>query len=127
MKTTTAREIMTDRVISIGPDQMVTEAMKLMLRWHISGLPVVDEAGGLAGIITEIDVVNLAVDGNAGDTRVGDVMSREVVTFGPDATVCDMVKCFSAQRLRRVPIVKDGRVLGIVSRRDILRDMLERY
>lgn len=127
MKTVNAGDIMTTNVITANKDMLLTEVMELLLRWHISGLPVVDDNGRMVGIISEIDLVNLAFDGNAADTRVEEVMSKDVVSFGPEASLSELVKCFSKQRLRRVPIVEGDKVLGIVSRRDILRDMLRRY
>jgi CBS domain-containing protein len=127
MKTTKAADVMTSEVITANKSMMLTEVMDLLLRWHISGLPVVDGDGRLLGIISEIDLVNLAFDGNAGDTTVEEAMTADVVCFAPDADLSDMVMCFSRQHLRRVPIVEDGKVVGIVSRRDILREMLRRY
>ncbi len=128
MRAVKAREIMTKTVITAGVDMRLTEVMEQLLRWHISGMPVVDDENRLIGIITEYDLVNLAFDGNAADTKVGDVMTREVTSFSPDTLMAVIAKTFSAQRLRRAPIVDvEGRVIGIVSRRDILRELLRCY
>ena len=61
----TAREIMTENVITVREDIVLTKVIKLLLRWHISGVPVVDEEGKLVGIITEHDVVNFMLSGDA--------------------------------------------------------------
>jgi len=127
MKIVRARDIMTRPVITAREDMRLTEVMRLLLRWHVSGLPVVDENERVVGIISEHDLVNLALDGNAEDTTVGEVMTREVTWFPPEAPIADIASCFSARRLRRVPIVERGRLVGIVSRRDILRELLRRY
>jgi len=127
MKTTKAADVMTSQLITVTPDMLLTDVMKLLLRWHISGAPVVDENGKLLGIISEIDLVNLAFSGNAADTTVDEAMTKNVTSFPPEAEMADLVHCFSSERLRRVPIVKDDKVVGIVSRRDILREMLQRY
>lgn len=127
MKTMKAGDLMTTDVITARKDMMLTEVMELLLRWHISGLPVVDDEGNLVGIISEIDLVNLTFSGNAADTSVEEVMTRNVTTFAPDSDLAQLIECFSRGRLRRVPIVENGRVVGIVSRRDILREMLKRY
>ncbi len=127
MKTTKAADIMTATVLTVKKDMMLTDVIALLLRWHISGLPVVDDDDNLIGIVSEIDLVNLAFDGNARDTTVEEVMTTSVVSFGPNALLAEMASCFSKQRLRRVPIVGNGKVVGIVSRRDILREMLRRY
>ena len=127
MKTTKASDIMTDKVITVKKDLVVTEAIALLLRWHISALPVVDDEGKMIGIISEIDLVNLAFDGNAADTTVEDVMITNIIYFGPHTELADLVRTFSKKHLRRVPIIDKGKVVGIVSRRDILREMLRRY
>ena len=69
MKPRTAREVMTAPVVTITKDRRMTEAMSLLLRWHVSGLPVVDEEGRLLGIISEHDLINFALDGHAGGHR----------------------------------------------------------
>jgi len=127
MKTMRAADLMTTDVITAKKDTVLTKAMDLLLRWHISGLPVVDEEDNLVGIISEIDLVNVTFSGNAADTRVEEVMTRNVTSFAPDSDLAQLIECFSRGRLRRVPIVENGKVVGIVSRRDILREMLKRY
>jgi CBS domain-containing protein len=122
-----AAEIMTQPVVSVPPDALLTEAIKLLLRHHLSGLPVVGRDGMLVGIITEHDVMNLALSGNAADTRVDEAMTAEVISMPPDAPMTSLINCLTTRRLRRVPIVQDGKVIGIVSRRDILREMLFMY
>jgi CBS domain-containing protein len=123
----TARDIMTDTVIVAKEDMIVTEAIKLLLRWHISGLPVVDDEGTLMGIITEHDLMNFALSGDAADTRVSEVMTTKVETYSPDTLVVEVLNYFAARRIRRIPIVEDGKVVGIISRRDILRELNRIY
>jgi len=118
---------MTANVITVKRDTVLTEAISLLLRWHISALPVVDDEGKMVGIISEIDLMNLTFDGNAADTTVEEVMVTDIVSFSPVTELADLVQAFSKRHLRRVPIVEKGKVCGIVSRRDILREMLRRY
>jgi CBS domain-containing protein len=127
MKTTKARDIMTTNIIATKKDIHLTEVMALLLRNHISGLPVEDDEGNLIGIISEIDLVNSVFSGNADGTTAEEVMSKAVLSFSPDMELAELVQVFSSKRLRRVPIVDKGKVVGIVSRRDILREMLKRY
>ncbi|MCP4609082.1 MAG: CBS domain-containing protein [Planctomycetes bacterium] len=127
MKTTKAADIMTANVITVKKDVILTEAIALLLRWHISALPVVDDEGKMVGIISEIDLVNLTFDGNAADTIVEEVMVTDIVSFNSNTELADLVQTFSKKHLRRVPIIERGKVVGIVSRRDILREMLRRY
>jgi CBS domain-containing protein len=123
----TARAIMTGTVITAKEDMILTDAIKLLLRWHISGLPVVDDEGKLVGIITEHDLMNFALSGDAADTRVSEVMTKPVETYAPDTLVAEIINHFAARRIRRVPVVEDGKVVGIISRRDILREMNRIY
>jgi CBS domain-containing protein len=119
----TARDIMTTTVVTASEDMRLTDAIRLLLRWHISGLPVVDDEGNLVGIITEQDVVNFTLSGDAARTRVSEVMIREVVTYDPDLLVADVINRFASHRIRRVPVVEEGKVVGIISRRDVIREM----
>jgi len=119
----TARDIMTATVITAKEDMLVIDLMKLLLRWHISGVPVVDNEGMLLGIVTEHDVMNFAISGDATSTRASEVMTKQVETYAPDTLVADIVNNFAARRIRRVPVVEDGKVVGIISRRDIVREM----
>ena len=127
MKMIRASDVMTTNVITVHGDTLLTEVMRLLLRSHISGLPVVDGDDNMIGIISEIDLVNVAFDGNAADTSVEEVMTKQVRAFPPDTSLADLVQEFSRCHLRRVPIVEDRKVVGIVSRRDILREVLRRY
>jgi CBS domain-containing protein len=127
MKITKASEMMTSDVVTASPSMTITEVMEKILKHSISGLPVVDEGGALVGIISEIDLVNSMLSGNASDTLVAEVMSTSITSFPPDANCAEIADCFTSKRIRRVPIVDQGRLVGIVSRRDVLREMLANY
>ncbi len=118
-----ARDIMTRTVITAKPDTLVTDVMSLLLRWHISGLPIVDGDGKLLGIVTEADVVNFAISGDTASTTAGEIMTKQVETYTQDTLVVEIVNRFAAKRIRRVPVVEEGKVVGIVSRRDIIREL----
>jgi CBS domain-containing protein len=118
---------MTSTVITAKEDILVTDVIKLLLRWHISGLPIVDDDGNLLGIITEHDVMNFALSGYAADTKASEVMTKQVETFRPDTLVVEIINHFAAYRIRRIPVVEQGKVVGIVSRRDMVRYMDQMY
>ena len=118
-----ARDIMTRTVITAKPDTLVTDVMSLFLRWHISGVPIVDGDGKLLGIVTEADVVNFAISGDTASTTAGEIMTKQVETYTQDTLVVEIVNRFAAKRIRRVPVVEEGKVVGIVSRRDIIREL----
>jgi len=127
MKTTKAADIMTTNVVTAKKGMLLTDAIALLLRWHISALPVVDDEDKMVGIVSEIDLVNLTFDGNAANTTIEEIMVTDIVSFSPNTELADLVRTFSQKHLRRVPIIDEGKVIGIVSRRDILREMLRRY
>ncbi len=115
MKNKQVREIMTSPVVKITTEEKLTEAIALLLRWHISGLPELDERGRLVGIVTEHDIMNFALSGDAADTRVSQAMTKDVVSVSPQTDVSDVIALFGARRIRRVPVVENGQVVGIVS------------
>ena len=123
----TARDIMTKPVITVKHDMILTDVIKTLLRWHISGVPVVDDGDKLVGMITEHDVVNFALSGHAAGTKASEVMTEQVVTYSPDTLIVEIINFFAAHRIRRVPVVEEGKVIGIISRRDIIRYMDNMY
>ncbi len=118
---------MTTNIITAKKDMVLTDVIALLLRWHISAVPVVDDENKMIGIVSEIDLVNLTFDGNAADTTIEEIMVTEIVSFNPKTELAELVQAFSKKHLRRVPIIDEGKIVGIVSRRDILREMLLRY
>lgn len=123
----TIRDLMSETVVVTTEDMIITDVIKLLLCWHISGLPVVDDEGKLLGIITEHDIMNLAFSGYAADTRVREVMITDVVTHSPDTLVEDAINSFATSQIRRVPVVENQKVVGMISRRDIIREMNRTY
>ena len=138
-----AADIMTDRVVTVRPDDTLKDAVALMLKRRVSGLPVVDKAGHLAGILTEGDLLRREELGTAphrprwveffmGRARladeytrshgrkVGDVMTTPVWTVAEETPLDEMVETMTSRRIKRLPVVRDGAVVGIVSRSDVL-------
>jgi len=120
-----AKEIMNTNVITIARNEDISEAIRTMVLNNITGLPVVNEDGTLAGIITEKDVLTLL--GNAEDRpgRVEDFMTADVVCFDQEDSLDEVAESLRHNHFRRVPIVDRGRLVGIISRRDIIRFMGE--
>ena len=123
MKPKKAKDIMTSVVVTVRPEAMLTEAIKLLLRHSVSGLPVVDADENLVGIITEHDIMNFAFSGHAAETTVAETMTRDVITYSPDTDMETLVHCYATKRIIRVPILEGKKLVGIISRRDILREM----
>ena len=118
MKARCAADFMTYPVVTVAPGALLMDAIKL---------PVVAADGGLVGIITEHDIMNFALSGEAADTTVEEAMTRQVIVFSPDVDVATLVNALGTGHIRRVPIVEGGKLVGVVSRRDILREMVAMY
>ena len=142
-------DVMTRNVISVAPDATVEDAVRLMLARNISGLFVVDQAGDLAGVVTEGDLLRREEIGterrrswwlrllasparqaadffHAHGRHVRDVMTPDVISVAHDAPLEGVVATMEKNRIKRVPVTKDGRVIGVVSRSDLLRALIGR-
>ncbi len=116
-----AKDVMTKDVITISPDATLAVAIEILITKKISGMPVIDTKGKLIGIISEKDILNFAFSGNLHNTEVKEAMTKSVTSFPPDADVDSIALAISQHQFRRVPIVEFDKVIGILSRRDILR------
>lgn len=139
-----AMDVMTRDVVSIGPDASVLEAVRLMLQHKISGLPVVDAAGNLRGVVTEGDFLRRTETGTqrkrsrfveillgpgrlaedytrASGRKVGEVMTPDVYTVTEDAPLERVVHLMERRRIKRVPVVRGGKVIGIITRANLMR------
>lgn len=117
-------DIMSDNIVSIGPDEPVSAAAKLLKRCNIGALPVCDGSGRLRGILTDRDIVTrcVALDSDPQNVKVGEVMSRGVVTAGPFDELEQAVRLMSGDQVRRLPVMDGGRLVGMVSLCDMARN-----
>ena len=120
-----ARSIMTTNVIYVTKDTDIYEAIETMVANDITGLPVIDSDGTLVGVVTEKDVLRLLYEVDDHPGTVADFMSRDVVAFDEDDDLYDLAESFKANHFRRVPILDEGRLVGIVSRKDVIRHIRE--
>ena len=131
-----ARQIMTSPVVTVRSDTTVREAATLLLENRITAAPVLDAGGELIGIVSESDLVvdrfghdprNQArpvQDEPPGPRTVGEVMTTPVIALGPSADAADLAQAMLGSDVRSVPIVEGATVIGIVSRRDLLRTLV---
>ncbi|HXZ00429.1 MAG TPA: CBS domain-containing protein [Stellaceae bacterium] len=141
-------DIMTRGAVTVTADSTIEAAARLMLSHRISGLPVVDAAGAVIGIVTEGDLLRRVEIGTearrgrwfellvgpgrlAGDyvrshaRKVGEVMTREVAGIGPEAPLAEAVALMERRHVKRLPVIDGGRVVGILSRANLLSALLE--
>ena len=117
LATKTSKEVVTTRA-----DTTVQDACKLMRTHHVGCLIVTNGAGQIEGIFTERDVVNrlVAEDKDASDTKVGDLMTRDVIVVEPERTLSEIEAIMKQNRIRHLPVAGAGALLGLLSIGDVL-------
>jgi predicted transcriptional regulator len=138
------KEIMTKEVTSISPDISAREALDLLEKMQISGLPVIDQNNKLVGMFTEKDILSYILPSyiekvgrfiyeenpkaikkkfaELSQIKVRQLMRRDVVTTTEDTTLCEVARIMLTQKARRLPVIdKSGKVVGIVARGDVLK------
>ncbi len=118
-------DVMSLRVLTVTPDETVQLAIARMLEENVGSVAVC-EGNHLVGIFTERDVLRLAGENSQlQELRVGDVMTRRVLTVSPDDDILGAGALMAERRIRHLPVVQDGMVMGIVGLRDVTRSLLE--
>ena len=142
-----AKDVMTTKVVTIAEDTEVGAIARVLLEQRISGVPVVDEAGRVLGIVSEGDLMRRPESGTAPQRswwlrlvaspedkahdyvkthgmRAADVMTRNVVTVVEDSGVGAIAQLLEERRIKRVPVIRDGKLVGIVSRANLLHGLV---
>ncbi|HVU21882.1 MAG TPA: CBS domain-containing protein [Rhizomicrobium sp.] len=143
-----AKDVMTRRIPTVAPDVAVVDAAKKMHKYRIGGLPVVEASGKIAGIVTECDLLR-CVDVTTGKRqpswlqflvgptraaeefarsharRVADVMTPDPFTVGEETPIEDIVGLMEGHNLKRIPVVRQGKIVGIVSRASLMSELLK--
>jgi CBS domain-containing protein len=141
-----ASDVMTRNILSVSPDATIAEAIRLMLDNRISGLPVIDQAGRLVGILTEGDLLRRGETGTerhrprwleilmgpgrlaeeyvrTHGRRIGEVMTHDPISVTPETPLKEIVELMERHRIKRVPVLDGDRPVGILSRADLLRGL----
>ena len=120
-----AKTVMTTNVISVNRQTEIYEAIKTLVENNITGLPVVNNDMTLAGVLSEKDVLNLLYNTEDKPGNVEDFMTKDPVCFNVNDSLIDITECFTKNNFRRVPIVAEGKLTGIISRKDIIAYILK--
>ncbi len=123
----TAAAIMTEDVVTIHPECPVQEAVEILVSEQISGLPVTDDQGKLVGIVTEFALLAIAYDPQVLSDSVSQHMTTEIVSVDVHQSVSHVADLCLLHRVRRVPVLKDGRLVGLISRRDVLQALYQSH
>ena len=119
----TAGEIMTRRLVTLDPEMNVFKAIELLIKNRISGAPVVDDKGTLLGMFTEKSCLEVMVDAayeGLPANMVGSFMNEPADTINEDAGMLSMAQVFLNKQTRRLPVLRQGKLVGQVSRRDVI-------
>jgi CBS domain-containing protein len=118
------RDVASSAVVVVGPEHTVRDAARMMAQHHV-GSAVVTDAEQLAGILTERDVLKQVARGSDPDgTTVADMMTRDVVTVGPDWDLIEAAEEMARRRIRHLVVFEGGQLLGVLSVRDVLPHLL---
>ncbi len=145
----TAKDIMTKEVITVKPDTSIEDLGSLLVKHDISGVPVVDDSGALYGIVTENDLISrnrrlhiptvvsfldaaIYLESSRkfeedvkrlAATRVSEICSRKVLTITEDTSLVDIATIMDEKKVHLLPVVKGGKVTGVVGKRDVVRSV----
>lgn len=126
-------EIMTNEVITVARDTPILDAIEILVKHNFTGLPVVNASGELVGIVTEKDLLKHTHDlemhsSDAVEHKtVKDIMTEDIARFDINDPLDDLVRCLMDGRFRRVPILSDAKVVGVISRADLMAHKLAKH
>ncbi len=118
-----ASDVMTTGVIIVGLNTSVANIARVLVNNQISAVPVVDEDGALVGIVSEADLIHLEGSDflKSHGVKAADIMTKPAITANPEMGLDELVSLFDKHRIKRVPVVDHGKIVGIVSRANILK------
>ena len=115
----TARDVMTTAVVTTTADAPVLTVARLLVDRQFGGMPVLGPDGTLIGMVSGFDVISKS------GQRIGEIMSRGVVWANPDDSLANVIQLMGLHGIRRVPICQDAALIGIISRSDLLRHVVD--
>ena len=116
----TIREVMNPNVVAVRPETTVAEMIEFLTWNHIGGSPVVNEEGELVGMISELALIDVVFDLAIRYAPVSKYMNTELHVLGPDDLLTRAAQLFALYSFRRLPIVESGKLVGIITRRDLM-------
>jgi CBS domain-containing protein len=120
----TVADYMSKRLVTLAKDNDVVDAVRKLLDHKITSAPVVDQRGHLLGMFSEKDVMNIVLEtvyNQSMSGKVGDYMTKEVISVDAESSIVDLAEKFQQSSVRSYPVFQDNDLVGIVSRTDVLR------
>jgi CBS domain-containing protein len=115
------RDVMSNCAATIRPTDTLIDAVEVLCKHHLSGAPVIAADGDVVGFITESDLMDVLFDPSARSNPVSEYMNDGVFAVGPDDTIAGAASMFALYGVRRLPVVENGTLVGVVTRRDLLQ------
>lgn len=117
------KDVMTRKVVSIAPEESVSVAARSLSRNNIGSLPVCTGDGRLRGVVTDRDIVlrSVAANEDAGQQAVREIMTRRLITVAPEDSLEQAAGLMAKEQVRRLPVVSAGKLVGMVSTKDLLQ------
>ena len=117
------KDIMSNKIVSISPNESATVAARLLSRYNIGALPVCSKEGRLRGMITDRDIVLrcVASEDDPNSTKVSEIMTRRVISVSADETVRRASELMAKEQIRRLPVEEDGKLIGMLSLGDLAK------
>lgn len=122
-----ASEIMTLKVIKVKADTPVKEICRILISHKVSGVPVVDEENNLLGFVSERDIISKVGERGFLNKRALEVMNKDVVAVEKDASSEEVIQIFVNKPYRYIPVVKKSKLVGIISRKDLIDHLMLGY
>ncbi len=121
---------MTRRLVTFHPDQTMEQVVETLLSKKISGGPVIDDNGTLCGVISEGDCLKEVVKGKYNNSpsmsgKVSEYMATNVITVTPEMNIFELAQMFLNKKLRRFPVLRDGKLVGQISQKDVMRAVIK--
>ena len=114
------RDIMSKIVVSVRPEATLMDAVKVLTKHHISGAPVVTTQGEVVGFISEPNLMDVLFDESVRESPVSEYMSSSVHTLDSQDPISTAARMLAMYGIRRLPVLENGRFIGVVTRRDLL-------
>ena len=124
---TMVRDVMDKKVIAVSKSMDVRHICRLLAKHQLTGVPVLDEKKQLVGYISERDIISAVPRARFFDRTAKELMVRRVKTIGPDEPITSASKIFLVKEYRKLPVVKGGKVVGMLSRKNVIRHMMSHY
>jgi CBS domain-containing protein len=117
-------QIMNRQVVTLRPETTVADAVRLFTKHHVGGAPVVDGEGNIVGMVSELQLLDMVFDPTAAEASVASYMTEQVQSVAPQDPLSKAGQLFALFAFRRLPVVDEGRLVGVVSRRDLMNHTL---